>query len=71
MLSGGADKVEEARELGAELFVNTRERSAAETLQEWDGGADVVLAAVPNVDPITDTFPGLASDGTLVVLTMQ
>lgn len=68
VLSGSPDKESEAKELGAELFINTGETPAAEALQGWEGGADIILATAPNTGPMTDAVPGLAPDGTLVVL---
>jgi D-arabinose 1-dehydrogenase-like Zn-dependent alcohol dehydrogenase len=40
---------------------------AAQALQNWDG-ANVILATAPNVESVSETFPGLAVDGTMVVL---
>ncbi len=68
VLSGSPDKEEEARELGAERFINTKDGSVAEALLEWDGGANIILATAPNTEPMTEALPGLAPDGTLVVL---
>lgn len=66
--SGSPEKEDEARELGAERFFNTNEMSLAEALQGWDGGPDIVLATSPSATPMTEAVPGLAPDGTLVVL---
>ena len=68
VLSGSPDKEGEAKDLGAELFVNTREGSVAEELLGWEGGANVILATAPSVEPMTAALPGLAPDGTLAVL---
>lgn len=68
VLSSSADRESEARELGAELFIGGSDRPVAEQLQEWDGGADVVLATAPATKPANDAISGLAPDGTLVVL---
>lgn len=68
VISSSADKEDEARELGAEKFINAKDGSVAEALQDWDGGADIILATAPNTEPMTAAIPGLAPDGTLVVL---
>lgn len=68
VLSGSPDKEEEARDLGAERFINTRDGSTTEALQDWEGGANIVLATAPAVEPINDSLPGLAPGGTLAVL---
>jgi alcohol dehydrogenase, propanol-preferring len=68
VISNTPDKEAEARELGAEHFISTNSKKAADALKEWDGGADIILATAPSTDAATDAFPGLAPDGTLVVL---
>jgi D-arabinose 1-dehydrogenase-like Zn-dependent alcohol dehydrogenase len=68
VLSGSPDKEDEARELGAERFINTREESMAEALLEWEGGADIVLATSPSGELMSQAVNGLAQDGRLVVL---
>lgn len=68
VLSGSPDKEDEARELGAERFINTGEGSIAEALQQWEGGADIVLATSPSGELMSQTVWGLAPDGRLVVL---
>jgi alcohol dehydrogenase len=68
VISGSPDKQDEARELGAEYFVNSKAQKVGEALREWDGGADIILATAPSSEAATDAAPGLAPDGTLVVL---
>ena len=68
VLSSSLSKEPVARALGAELFIHLQEGNAARLLQQWDGGADVILATAPNVESVTDAFPGLAPDGTMVVV---
>jgi D-arabinose 1-dehydrogenase-like Zn-dependent alcohol dehydrogenase len=68
VLSGSPDKEDEAKELGAELFINTKNGSVDDALYEWEGGADIILATAPSAELMTDALPGLAPDGTLVVL---
>jgi propanol-preferring alcohol dehydrogenase len=68
VISSTPEKEEEARELGAELFINATKDNITEVLQDWDGGADVILATAPSTDIMEACFPGLARRGTLVVL---
>jgi D-arabinose 1-dehydrogenase-like Zn-dependent alcohol dehydrogenase len=68
VISSSPDKEAEARGLGAEQFINTKSKKSGDALKEWDGGADIILATAPSTEAATDAFPGLAPDGTLVVL---
>lgn len=68
VISASPDKQEEAHELGAEYFVNSKARKTGEALRDWDGGADIILATAPSSEAATEAVPGLAPDGTLVVL---
>lgn len=68
VLSGSPDKESEARELGAERFINTKEKSVTDALQQWEGGADIVLATSPSGELMSQAVWGLAQDGRLVVL---
>jgi alcohol dehydrogenase len=68
VLSRSPDKEDEAKELGAELFINTDNGSVANALIEWEGGADIILATAPAAELMNTALPGLAPDGTLVVL---
>lgn len=68
VLSTSPEKEAEARELGAERFVNTKTQASGEALQAWEGGADIILATASSFDSMTAAFPGLATDGTMVVL---
>jgi len=68
VLSTSADKQDEARELGAERFVNLKTESASEALRMWEGGADIILATAPAAGSMMAAFPGLALNGTMVVL---
>ena len=68
VLSTSADKEDEARELGAERFINLKTESASEALRAWEGGADIILATPPAAQPMMAAFPGLALNGTMVVL---
>jgi propanol-preferring alcohol dehydrogenase len=68
VLSTSPEKEAEARELGAERFINTKAQASSEALSAWEGGADIILATASSLDAMTAAFPGLASDGTMVVL---
>jgi D-arabinose 1-dehydrogenase-like Zn-dependent alcohol dehydrogenase len=68
VLSTSADKEDEARELGAERFINLKTESPSEALRTWEGGADIILATPPAAEPMIAAFPGLALNGTMVVL---
>ena len=68
VLSNTAEKEAAARELGAELFIPTKTRAAAEALQAWEGGADLILATAPSVESASSAFAGLAPNGMLVLL---
>ena len=68
VISNTPDKEAEAREFGAEHFISTQSKKAGDALKEWDGGADIILATAPSSEAATDAFPGLAADGTLVLL---
>lgn len=68
VISNSPDKQTEAQELGAEYFVNTKAKKAGDALREWDGGADIILATAPSSEAATEAVPGLAPDGTLVIL---
>ncbi|MEU9022822.1 alcohol dehydrogenase catalytic domain-containing protein [Actinomadura sp. NPDC048394] len=58
---------DEARRMGAELYVATDEQDAAEALQGW-GGADVIVNTAPSTAPAQAALGGVAPDGTLLVL---
>jgi len=68
VISTSSDKEKEARAMGAEKFINAKEEDVVEALRGWDGGPDIILATAPNVASMTKAFPGLAADGTMVVL---
>jgi NADPH:quinone reductase-like Zn-dependent oxidoreductase len=68
VVSSTKAKEQEARSLGAEVFIDLREGDAAQKLQSWAGGANVTLATAPNVESASKCFAGLAPDATMVVL---
>jgi alcohol dehydrogenase len=68
VISNTPDKKDEADELGAEYFINTQSQKASDALLAWDGGADLILATAPSSEAANAAIPGLAPDGTLVIL---
>jgi D-arabinose 1-dehydrogenase-like Zn-dependent alcohol dehydrogenase len=68
VVSTSASKESEAKELGAELFVHSKTRAPAEALSAWDGGANIILATASSIESANAAFPGLAANGTLVLL---
>jgi alcohol dehydrogenase len=68
VISNTPDKQDESKELGAEYFINTQAQKAADALRAWDGGADIILATAPSTEAANQAIPGLAPDGTLVLL---
>ncbi|PRY02460.1 alcohol dehydrogenase catalytic domain-containing protein [Allonocardiopsis opalescens] len=56
-----------AKDLGAELYVASRDTDPAAALKAWDGGADVILNAAPSTAAAAAAVTGLAPDGTLVL----
>ena len=67
VISSHGGKAQEAKNLGAELFINAGEDDVAAQLQDW-GSADVILSTAPSAKTVTQAFPGLAQRGTCVVL---
>jgi alcohol dehydrogenase len=68
VLSTSADKETEAHELGAERFIHVKSATPVEALKGWEGGADLILATAPDAAVMAAAFPGLAIDGTMLVL---
>ena len=68
VVSRSAGKEAEARDSGAEFFVDAKKDRVSDKLRAWGGGADIILANAPSVESATEAFGGLAPDGTLVVL---
>ena len=58
---------DQAKELGAELYIATEDADPAAALKAWDGGANVVLNAAPSTAAAAAALGGLAPDGTLVL----
>lgn len=70
VLSTSPGKEEDARALGAERFIDVGAGDPAEALQAW-GGADVILGTAPSSSAMSAVVPGLAPDGTLVVMGIE
>jgi D-arabinose 1-dehydrogenase-like Zn-dependent alcohol dehydrogenase len=68
VLSTSADKRDQALSLGAERFINLKTESPGDALRSWEGGADIIVATSPVADSMVAAFPGLAQNGTMVVL---
>ena len=68
VVSRDAGKEAEARDSGAEFFVDAQRDRVSDKLRAWEGGADIILASAPSVESATEAFGGLAPDGTLVIL---
>ena len=68
VLSTHEGKEAEAKQLGAERFIVSSTGNPAAALQEWDGGANIIVATAPTVESVSMTFGGLAADGTMLVL---
>jgi D-arabinose 1-dehydrogenase-like Zn-dependent alcohol dehydrogenase len=66
-ISRGSDKEAFARKLGAHHYVDSSRPGFAEELTRR-GGARVVLATAPHAASISATIPGLAIDGTLLLV---
>ena len=66
-LSGGDDKRELARELGAQDYVDTSRQDAVEFLQQL-GGARVILSTAPNAGLMSSVIDGLGVDGKLLLV---
>ena len=57
-----------AREMGAELFIATRDTDPAKALKAWDDcGPNLIFNASPSTSAAAATLTGLAPDGTLVL----
>jgi alcohol dehydrogenase len=66
-IARGADKEQDARDLGAHHYIDSRAQDVAAALQDL-GGATVVLATAANSAAIGQTVGGLGPEGELVVV---
>ncbi len=69
-VSRGRQKRDEALELGADHFVDSRDDDPAERLTAL-GGASVILATAPNSDAVSRLVGGLGIDGQLLVVAAE
>jgi alcohol dehydrogenase len=68
VLSTTPNKEREARELGAELFIDLESAAPADALRSWGGGPNLIVATAPDAGTMAASFPGLAISGTMLVL---
>ena len=68
VVSSTAEKESDARALGAELFIHSETSVPADALTRWGGGANIILSTASSVECANAVFPGLARNGTLVLL---
>jgi len=66
-VSGGGRKLELARQLGADYYIDARASDPVAELQKM-GGAKVILATAPSSEVISRIFSGLAENGSLIVV---
>lgn len=66
-IARGADKAQQALELGAHRYIDTTQENVADALRSL-GGAKVVLGTAPTGQGMAQTIPGLAARGQLVVV---
>jgi D-arabinose 1-dehydrogenase-like Zn-dependent alcohol dehydrogenase len=63
----GAENAALAKKLGANVYIDNKEKNAAQALQEM-GGAAVILATAPSSKSMSDIIDGLAPRGRLMVV---
>jgi alcohol dehydrogenase, propanol-preferring len=68
VIGQSADGAGQARDLGAERYVATRDQDPAEALRGWDYGADLIVNSAPSTAAAVAASGGLAPDGTLLLL---
>ncbi len=68
VVSTTRNKEPDARQRGAEKFIHIGTESVGEALRAWDGGADIILQTAPSAESANAALPGLAPDGTCVLL---
>ena len=69
-LSSSPAKESLARQLGAHEYIDGSKVDQAEALKSL-GGAKVIMCTAPNADVIQKLMPGLAIDGTLLLLALE
>lgn len=68
--AGSADRLEQCRQLGADIVINYREQDFVETLKSEAGGADVILDNM-GASYLDQNVSALRTGGRLVVIGMQ
>ena len=63
----GSENAALAKKLGAAFYIDSKEKNAAEALQEL-GGAQVILATAPNSKAMSELINGLGPNGKLIVI---
>src|SRR4051794_9156752 len=63
----GSENAALAEKLGAAFYIDSKEKNAAEALQEL-GGAQVILATAPNSKAMSELINGLGPNGKLIVI---
>jgi D-arabinose 1-dehydrogenase-like Zn-dependent alcohol dehydrogenase len=66
-IARGEDKAPLARQLGASIYLDSQSQNPAAELQKL-GGAKVILATVTNGQAMSAVLPGLAPNGTFMVI---
>lgn len=68
VVSRGSDKEELARKLGAQIYLDSSTKNAAEELMKM-GGARAIFCTAPNSKAISELVNGLARNGQLIIIT--
>ena len=68
VVSRGSDKEELARKLGAQIYIDSNTKNAAEELMKM-GGARAIFCTAPNSKAISELVNGLARNGQLIIIT--
>ncbi len=66
----GSENAALAKKLGASVYIDSKSRNAAATLQEL-GGARVILATAPNSKSMSELIDGLGPNGKLIVVGVE
>jgi D-arabinose 1-dehydrogenase-like Zn-dependent alcohol dehydrogenase len=66
-IARGREKGPLARELGASVYIDSKEQDPAAELQKL-GGARIILATVTNAEAMTAVIGGLGPDGKLIIV---
>ncbi|MGW4334869.1 alcohol dehydrogenase catalytic domain-containing protein [Rhodococcus koreensis] len=66
-IARGADRADQARELGAHHYIDSAAGLPGQALAEL-GGADLIISTVPRTEPITELVDGLRVHGRITVV---